>query len=554
VDPSWLIPDEKTLKSRPWDFIVLDRFKTPPEEFARWSALAPLIGIDEGGSMRDSFDFLIDLLPGLPEISSPNILAPHLLPLPKNRRDSFYLDPQDRPLRILVSFGAEDPGNLTIPACRALALPETVEITALFGGFNRLVEPVQPIAGVQFREHILELREHLAEYDLVITHFGLTAFECIHARVPVLLVSPGAYHEKLARRAGFTSAGIGAAGTSALRGLLYKHSAIHKEFLKTLSAGCAGIGNRYGLEDAPALPGLGDLLGSYIPHVPQACPSCGSPDRFKHPVIARFPDRTYRRCFHCGMVYMLRPVPPPIAYERDYFFAFYKKQYGKTYLEDFPNLIKTGKARLQHIKALLPSAQARVPRLLDIGCAYGPFLAAAQEVGFSPTGIDPAEDAVRYVQEELKIPAFRGFFPDTPLPDVLQDETFEVISLWYVIEHFENPGSVLREIHRLLKPGGILAFSTPSFSGVSGRVSAQGFLTKSPADHWTIWDPRYTGKALKTWGFTLKKIVVSGHHPERFPLVGKGLTQKRSFLYGLCLWISRLFRLGDTFEAYAIKK
>lgn len=539
LDPQWITDDENL---RPWDFIVLDRFQTPPEEFTRWSALAPLIGIDEGGQKRDDFDFLIDLLPGLPEVSSPNLLAPDLLPLPRNRRGSFFPSPQQRPLKILVSFGAEDPAGLTLPVCAALAPCKDLRITALMGGLNRQEKPEIP--GVTVVEAIPELREHLAEYDLVLTHFGLTAFECLAARAPVMLVSPTAYHERLARHAGFLSAGVGPGRAARLPKLSSKN-------LQALGAACEKIAGRYNLieESEERKKNLGNLLASWAPQVPRGCPVCASPRR---ETLARFPERTYRRCLTCGMVYMLRSAAPPIAYEREYFFDFYKRQYGKTYLEDFPHLIQTGKARLKHLKALLRSPQGAAPRLLDIGCAYGPFLAAAQEEGFSPTGIDPAGDAVKYVQEELKLPAFQGFFPGAPFPALLKDETFEAVSLWYVIEHFENPGEVLREIRRILKPGGALCFSTPSFSGISRRVSVRGFLSKSPADHWTIWEPRFTRGILKDCGFTLRKIVVSGHHPERFPL-GGGLTQKRGFLYGFFLWISRLFRLGDTFEVYAVK-
>ncbi|MDR2536138.1 MAG: methyltransferase domain-containing protein [Treponema sp.] len=548
-DASWLISDENMLKSRSWDFIVLDCFQTPPDEFEGWAALAPLIGVDEGGMLRDNFDFLIDLLPLLPDFSVPNILAPSLLPLPlpQNRRTSFFSEQTDRPLKILVSFGAEDPAGLTIPVCRALVSSGNAEITTLFGGLNQLDPSMSGLEGLRVLGVLPELREHLAEYDLVITHFGLTAFECIYARVPVLLVSPGEYHEKLAINAGFISAGIGPKSAEKLKELVYNN-----DFLKNLRVLGERLSNQYGLTEKRQ--SLGELLGAYIPYVPPVCPACGSQDRCKHPVLARFPERTYRRCPDCGMAYMLRPSPPPIEYERDYFFDLYKKQYGKTYLEDFPNLIRNGKTRLAHIKGILQSRQTGVvPQLLDIGCAYGPFLAAAKEEGFSPTGIDPAEDAVRYVREVLQIPGFRGFFPDTPLPDVLSAESFDAISLWYVIEHFENPGLVLQEIHRLLKSGGVLAFSTPSFSGVSRRTSLKGFLEKSPPDHWTIWEPRYTGAVLKKYGFTLKKIVISGHHPERFPLVGTMMTRKQGFLYRFCLGISRWFGLGDTFEVYAVK-
>jgi len=252
---------------------------------------------------------------------------------------------------------------------------------------------------------------------------------------------------------------------------------------------------------------------------------------------------------------MDRLSPPPIEYSKEYFFESYKKQYGKTYLEDFDKIKNAGKNRLKQIIKIYSQGEAAA--LLDIGCAYGPFLAAAKEEGFSPLGIDPAEDAVRYVQEKLNIPAIQGFFPIAE-GSFSNSQFFDVITLWFVIEHFRDCATVLAEIKRVLKPGGILAFSTPSFSGISargmdcgGRKSLNNFLSASPADHYTVWSPKMCKKALSLAGFKVKKTVSTGHHPERFPLLGKLAKTKKSPVYWLLLAISKIFSLGDTFEVYA---
>jgi 2-polyprenyl-3-methyl-5-hydroxy-6-metoxy-1,4-benzoquinol methylase len=255
---------------------------------------------------------------------------------------------------------------------------------------------------------------------------------------------------------------------------------------------------------------------------------------------------------------MDRINPPTIEYGQEYFFDQYKKQYGKTYIEDFPNLINMGRRRLALIKKMLPNCEAPEGEvsIMDIGCAYGPFLAAAKEAGFSPFGIDPAGDAVRHVTQTLGIPAVQGCFPDcmdfasTALSPAAP-RSFDVITLWYVIEHFPDCACALAEIKRVLKPGGILALSTPSYTGVSGRASLKRFLRQSPEDHWTIWSTAMCKMALKKTGFRVKKIVSTGHHPERFPALGKFSGGKKSPLYALLLAASRIFRLGDTFEVYA---
>jgi 2-polyprenyl-3-methyl-5-hydroxy-6-metoxy-1,4-benzoquinol methylase len=407
----------------------------------------------------------------------------------------------------------------------------------------------------------------------------------LYARVPVLLINPTSYHEQLSRHAGLATIGSDQkilAATQKSFAKLYK-SCVEKSEQAAL---------RWGLvpEQNKSLSGL--LLGTQ-PVVHRQCPLCGTTaDR----IAGRFPERTYRYC-SCGTFIMDRLTPPPMEYNRDYFFAEYQKQYGKTYLEDFPQLKKVGARRLREISALLdvtrnafntqtadltrnsPNTQTAdfmrislntpasdltrnalnapatpaVKRLLDIGCAYGPFLAAARDSGFVAIGIDPAADAVEYVKKTLGINAVHGTFPES-LSELAAAGTekksgaFDVITLWYVLEHFEDPGKALRATNGLLKTGGVLAFSTPSAAGISRRRSLRAFLEKSPADHWTIWDPRRTAAILARYGFCLKKRVTSGHHPERFPPVFAALRVLK-----IPQALSRIFGLGDTFEAYAVK-
>ena len=563
IDKTVLL-DKTGLQGKNWEFVILDRYQTQPEELAQWAKLAPVIGIDEGGSCRNSFDFLIDLLPNCSPVK-PNIADPSLLPLP-SKKIQLLPHPEPAPFRILISFGLEDAAGLGSAAAQVLAVKN-----------NGNAEITLP------RSLIPNLSEHLAEFDLVITHFGLTAFEALYAGVPVLLVSPGKYHEKLAKKAGFLSLGIGKEKAGKLKKKLFEKDGINFSFLKGLQKRCSLLAEKYGLDQKPE-QNLADLVNSFLPEHSPNCRVCGkklqelpmtslenlsqrrrdteenlifnslSPASLRLCVmnntyrcgslaLARFSDRTYISCKNCKIINMNVFAASPIEYSKDYFFEQYQKQYGKTYLEDFPNLIAMAKRRLAVIKGISSKPQT----LLDIGCAYGPFLKAAKEEGFSPLGIDPCEDAVRYVNQTLGLPAIQGNFPHN-----YPEGEFSVITLWYVIEHFQDCTQVLAEIKKLLKPHGILAFSTPSFSGISGRTSLRRFLEKSPADHFTIWSPASCKKALKAAGFKVKKIISTGHHPERFPLLGRFAKSKKSPVYWILLAVSKIFSLGDTMEVYAV--
>lgn len=532
-----------------FNFIILDRFQTPQDEFARWKKTSPVIGIDEGGSCRGSFDFLIDIL--VPEnfifpkanITSPALLFNSNLTENKNIQNGFPLKSgameEKEFVKILVSFGQEDKGNLGIKASRALCGIKNscfLDITLLKGALTSGSHQKLP-ENVTVLEYIPNLSEHLNEYDTVITHYGITSFEAVFSDVPVFLDHPSKYHKKLAERAGFSDIKF---LIKIIKQAADKNDAVKKiEKLQTKKI--------KDLQLKKINESLKDICGGFKLSVNRKCPVCGgeTPENS----TARFRDRTYRRCKKCSIIYMDRNCPPPIEYGRDYFFDSYLKQYGKTYLEDFPNLILMSKRRLKIIKSLAFKSENLT--LLDIGCAYGPFLAAAKNEGFSPSGIEPALDAVNYVKKELGIHAVHGFFP--PHQEAFSVHSFDIITLWFVIEHFKDCISVFSEIKKIIKPKGILAFSTPSSSGISSLFSVRKFLEKSPSDHFTVWSPGMCKKALALSGFKIKKIVICGHHPERFPLLGKLAKNKKSPVYWLLLFASNVFKLGDTFEVYAQK-
>nr|WP_246209023.1 class I SAM-dependent methyltransferase [Entomospira entomophilus] len=186
-------------------------------------------------------------------------------------------------------------------------------------------------------------------------------------------------------------------------------------------------------------------------------------------------------------------------------------------------------------------------KLLDIGCAYGPFLQAGSELGFEVYGIDTAKDAVEYVVNELGFSAREASFPNE-IP--YHNERFKVVTMWYVIEHFSDLQSVMMSINRYLEIGGVFAFATPKGDGLSARNNLSAFLEKSPDDHYSIFTKKVLGSFLSRYGFELLHIETTGIHINRKwrnvdakSMLGRGLTR-------MCKHLG----LGDTFEIYARKK
>jgi 2-polyprenyl-3-methyl-5-hydroxy-6-metoxy-1,4-benzoquinol methylase len=271
------------------------------------------------------------------------------------------------------------------------------------------------------------------------------------------------------------------------------------------------------------------------------------------------------------MLFLLFRVENRKPYTRSYFFDEYRAQYGKTYLEDFDSIKARGLERMSIIDSVYSSVfgiDSGVDKnVLDVGCAYGPFLSAARDLGWNAFGTDIAEDAVAYVRDELHIPAWQSAFPASDAENRTGERTYAAVTFWYVIEHFKDLSAVLDRARKLLVNGGILALSTPTETGVSGLFSRASFLGSSPIDHYTIWNHRAVRRQLARYGYSVKKIVSTGHHVERFPLMKilqAGRESPRRFnaiiasmltpaCGAACSFASRAFRLGDTFEVYAIK-
>ncbi|MFP4375193.1 MAG: class I SAM-dependent methyltransferase, partial [Spirochaetaceae bacterium] len=456
--------------------------------------------------------------------------------------------------RVLVTFGGDDPRGITARVVAALLstrrfaaddidvlLPGLSPNAANATGTAATAPASSPLSGVRVIRAPLDLRSAMAAYETVVTSFGLTAFEAAWVGADVLLVNASRYHARLARRAGFRSVAVGRPSQRRLVRLFARR-------IRT-GGGAERVRHRLAGADSVSLASLIDGLA--VPQV-HDCPACGASDGR---VLGRFECRTYVRCGDCDMIY-LRCFEEPRDYPADYFFDEYRRQYGRTYLEDAPHIKAMGHRRLGEIERAMPRRRPAHARLIDLGCAYGPFLSASAERGYAVVGVDVSETAVSHIRSELGFPAFHMHLEELAStagrPRELESGGATVVTMWYVIEHLPKLEQVLAAVRELLGSDGVFAFSTPNRVGISGRRSIREFLRRSPQDHYTVWSPRTARRVLARHGFRVRRIRITGHHPERFPGASRlrtGGTARR-----IVLALSRVLKLGDTFEVYAVKR
>jgi len=124
----------------------------------------------------------------------------------------------------------------------------------------------------------------------------------------------------------------------------------------------------------------------------------------------------------------------------------------------FANYMAEEAARRASARRKLWSIRLRGPRsgrLLDVGCATGFFLAEARR-HYDVQGVEISEYSSRIAREHFGLDVFTGTLQDAGFAD----ETFDVITMWDVIEHLADPKAELQHVAGLLKPGGSVVITT----------------------------------------------------------------------------------------------
>lgn len=134
-----------------------------------------------------------------------------------------------------------------------------------------------------------------------------------------------------------------------------------------------------------------------------------------------------------------------MSYERQ---EFYRKKYSE---------IKSGWTAILplYVKVLKKYLTAK-DKLLDIGCGHAKFLKPIYDSVSEVWGLDPDAGALK------KNKLIRNKVVGTAEKLPFDDNSFDIICSAWVMEHLENPEAVLKEIKRVLKPGGRFVFLTPN--------------------------------------------------------------------------------------------
>ncbi|MCB8968684.1 MAG: class I SAM-dependent methyltransferase [Ardenticatenaceae bacterium] len=140
--------------------------------------------------------------------------------------------------------------------------------------------------------------------------------------------------------------------------------------------------------------------------------------------------------------------------------------------------------------------------LLDVGCATGSFLWAMQQRGWQVKGVEPIKHAAVQAQQDFGLEVFVGLLQEAAYPEA----TFDVVTLWDVLEHVADAQATLQEVHRILKPGGLLVFSVPNPSCIEARLFGRNWVGWERPRHLTLIPPRLVPAYLQKARLELEGI------------------------------------------------
>ncbi len=123
-------------------------------------------------------------------------------------------------------------------------------------------------------------------------------------------------------------------------------------------------------------------------------------------------------------------------------------------------------------------------KALDIGCGIGTFLVDMEKGGWDIYGIELNEWAFTEAQKRIgKDRIFSKRLEDINFPN----KNFDLVTLWHVLEHIEDPNSLIKEIKRILKEGSLLVIEVPNYDSFSLQLFKKDYFLHRIPGHLYYW-------------------------------------------------------------------
>lgn len=233
-----------------------------------------------------------------------------------------------------------------------------------------------------------------------------------------------------------------------------------------------------------------------------SCPRCGAHDA--RPVAHEF-GITIARCGACELTYTRTPLPD----SQDHYKVhreLVERKYERVFAGTAPHPRDDNYA--EHLDVLERATSGR--DLIDVGSHAGFFLRRAVARGWNAVGVEPSPVTSALARERFGLDVRTGTLTEAALPDA----SFDAATMTDVFEHVGDPGAVLAQIRRLLRPGGVLFIKVPNLRYVRAKALLLGRVPGllddcyDAREHLVFYSAPTLRETLTAAGFTVEAIMV----------------------------------------------
>jgi len=280
------------------------------------------------------------------------------------------------------------------------------------------------------------------------------------------------------------------------------------------------------------------------------CPLCAAARRR---IVVSTRDWCLVRCLACGLYYR---NPLPSENVRDHYDTIYEDDSTSGHIDERRRAVFA-----TFLRTFPPRGGGR---LLDIGCGSGEFLTLARKRGWNVEGVELSARGAALAQRRGLTVHAAG--------EALADSTYDVVTLWNVIDFFSHPLEQMRQIQRVLVPGGTTLVRAPNalFQLTAWRLSRvvvwPAPLARLVRDAYflqpLVWAPRTLQRLLRDAGFAdvrLWNSEVSSGDPYHAASRGRELIVAavkygvHALAQGVALASRRRLLVGSSISAQALK-
>lgn len=243
------------------------------------------------------------------------------------------------------------------------------------------------------------------------------------------------------------------------------------------------------------------------------------------------------KCNHCGLMYAnprLRDADQDLVKNYD---PVWTLQHNEQRFDKESLQIRDYRKTREFLRKFFPGRG----NLIEIGSGFGQLLNFFKQDGWDVMGIEPLKGGCLHSESEFGIKAI----PKTIEEAALDENSVDVALMMHVIEHVPDPLGTLREVYRILKPGGYFILETPRYDTLMFRLLGKRERSLSCNGHIYFFTTDTLEKMATRAGFTVRRIDYVGRSLTLDRLVWNvGVISKSDLVKRVLGWISAKLRFN----------